>query len=88
MYRVMLHNDTFNRHAYMHNADQVAYLCISHRLIGCRREYVVRVLMKVIDGLTVDDAVNVMQVCFASCAGHNLTENPVKWIPTYSMPHC
>lgn len=30
----------------------------------CRREYVVRVLMKVVDGLTVDDAVNVMQVCF------------------------
>ncbi len=28
----------------------------------CRREYVVRVLMKVVDGLTVDDAVNVMQV--------------------------
>ncbi len=27
-----------------------------------RREYVVRVLMKVVDGLTVDDAVNVMQV--------------------------
>eukprot|EP00958_Prasinococcus_capsulatus_P028445 scaffold6740_cov350-Prasinococcus_capsulatus_cf.AAC.1 len=26
-----------------------------------RREYVVQVLLKVIDGLTVDDAVNVMQ---------------------------
>ena len=31
--------------------------------LACRREYVVRVLMKVVDGLTVDDAVNVMQVC-------------------------
>ncbi|KAL3144030.1 hypothetical protein ABBQ32_003834 [Trebouxia sp. C0010 RCD-2024] len=52
MYRVMLHNDTFNR-----------------------REYVVRVLMKVVDGLTVDDAVNVMQeahlngmACVIECA--------------------
>lgn len=34
----------------------------------CRREYVVRVLMKVVDGLTVDDAVNVMQVCFLICS--------------------
>lgn len=39
IYRVMLHNDNFNK-----------------------REYVVRVLLKVIDELTVDDAVNVMQV--------------------------
>lgn len=38
IYRVMLHNDNFNK-----------------------REYVVRVLLKVIDELTVDDAVNVMQ---------------------------
>lgn len=38
MYRVILHNDNFNR-----------------------REYVVQVLLKVVDGLTVDDAVNVMQ---------------------------
>eukprot|EP00884_Botryococcus_braunii_P019979 jgi/Botrbrau1/6665/Bobra.0202s0013.1 len=37
-YRVMLHNDNFNR-----------------------REYVVQVLLKIINGLTVDDAVNVMQ---------------------------
>lgn len=37
-YRVMLHNDSFNR-----------------------REYVVQVLMKVIPGMTVDIAVNVMQ---------------------------
>ena len=41
-YRVMLHNDNFNR-----------------------REYVVQVLLKVIDGLTIDDAVNVMQVQFS-----------------------
>ncbi|KAK9809072.1 hypothetical protein WJX72_008894 [[Myrmecia] bisecta] len=38
MYRVMLHNDNFNR-----------------------REYVVQVLMKVVDGLTMEDAINVMQ---------------------------
>lgn len=37
-YRVMLHNDNYNR-----------------------REYVVQVLLKVIPGMTVDDAVNVMQ---------------------------
>ena len=37
-YRVMLHNDNFNR-----------------------REYVVQVLLKIIPGMTVDDAVNVMQ---------------------------
>ena len=30
-----------------------------------RREYVVKVLMKIVDGLTVDDAVNVMNV--SSC---------------------
>ena len=41
-YRVMLHNDNYNR-----------------------REYVVQVLLKVIPGMTVDDAVNVMQ---ARCA--------------------
>ncbi len=40
IYRVMLHNDTFNR-----------------------REYVVSVLLKVVDGLAMDDAVNVMQAC-------------------------
>lgn len=39
IYRVMLHNDTFNR-----------------------REYVVSVILKVVDGYTVDEAVNVMQV--------------------------
>ncbi|DBA95438.1 TPA: hypothetical protein ACH3X3_013307 [Trebouxia sp. C0006] len=40
-----------------------------------KREYVVRVLMKVVDGLTVDDAVNVMQeahqngmACVIECA--------------------
>ncbi|KAF8772889.1 hypothetical protein HU200_005283 [Digitaria exilis] len=37
-YRVMLHNDNYNR-----------------------REYVVQVLMKVIPGMTVDNAVNIMQ---------------------------
>lgn len=37
-YRVLLHNDNFNR-----------------------REYVVQVLMKVIPGMTVDNAVNIMQ---------------------------
>ena len=40
IYRVMLHNDSFNR-----------------------REYVVSVLLKVVDGLAMDDAVNVMQAC-------------------------
>lgn len=39
IYKVMLHNDNYNR-----------------------REYVVKVLMKVVDSITVDDAVNVMQV--------------------------
>ncbi len=38
IYRVMLHNDSFNR-----------------------REYVVSVLLKVVDGLAMDEAVNVMQ---------------------------
>lgn len=38
-YRVMLHNDNYNR-----------------------REYVVKILLKTVEGLTVDDAVNVMQV--------------------------
>lgn len=37
MYRVLLHNDNYNR-----------------------REYVVQVLLKVVEGYTVDDAVNVM----------------------------
>ncbi|KAH7569862.1 hypothetical protein JRO89_XS05G0009300 [Xanthoceras sorbifolium] len=37
-YRVMLHNDNFNK-----------------------REYVVQVLMKVIPGMTLDNAVNIMQ---------------------------
>ena len=46
IYRVMLHNDTFNR-----------------------REYVVSVILKVVDGYTVDEAVNVMQVLAASTAG-------------------
>lgn len=39
IYKVMLHNDNYNR-----------------------REYVVKILLKTIEGLTVDDAVNVMQV--------------------------
>lgn len=39
MYKVFLHNDTYNK-----------------------REYVVKVLLKVIDTMTVDDAVVVMQV--------------------------
>jgi ATP-dependent Clp protease adapter protein ClpS len=40
IYKVMLHNDNYNR-----------------------REYVVKILLKTVEGLTVDDAVNVMQVC-------------------------
>ena len=43
IYRVMLHNDSFNR-----------------------REYVVSVLLKVVDGLAMDEAVNVMQVSTVS----------------------
>jgi ATP-dependent Clp protease adaptor protein ClpS len=39
IYKVLLHNDNFNR-----------------------REYVVKVLLKIVEGMTVDDAVNVMQV--------------------------
>jgi ATP-dependent Clp protease adapter protein ClpS len=35
-----------------------------------RREYVVKILLKTVEGLTVDDAVNVMQVSQAArCAG-------------------
>lgn len=32
-----------------------------------RREYVVKVLLKTVDGLTVDDAVVVMQVTMTGC---------------------
>ncbi|GBF87706.1 ATP-dependent Clp protease adapter chloroplastic-like protein [Raphidocelis subcapitata] len=39
IYKVMLHNDNYNR-----------------------REYVVKVLIKVVEGMTVDDAVGVMQL--------------------------
>lgn len=72
MYRVMLHNDSSNRQVLLLNqglsvlskllAIASASQLIAHRVKLCRREYVVRVLMKVVDGLTVDDAVNVMQV--------------------------
>jgi ATP-dependent Clp protease adaptor protein ClpS len=44
-YRVMLHNDSFNR-----------------------REYVVKVLLKVVDVITMADAVNIMQVTSSPCA--------------------
>ncbi|KAK9839837.1 hypothetical protein WJX81_005302 [Elliptochloris bilobata] len=57
-YRVMLHNDNFNR-----------------------REYVVQVLLKIIPGMTVDDAVNVMQeahvnglACVIACAQQEAEE--------------
>ena len=50
-YRVMLHNDNYNR-----------------------REYVVQVLLKVIPGMTVDDAVNVMQ---ARCAPQRGFHSPL-----------
>lgn len=43
IYKVMLHNDNYNR-----------------------REYVVKILLKTVEGLTVDDAVNVMQVKLGS----------------------
>jgi hypothetical protein len=45
IYKVMLHNDNYNR-----------------------REYVVKILLKTVEGLTVDDAVNVMQVNTGSCS--------------------
>jgi hypothetical protein len=32
-----------------------------------RREYVVKILLKIIEGMTVDDAVNVMQVSWIVC---------------------
>jgi hypothetical protein len=51
-YRVMLHNDNFNR-----------------------REYVVQVLLKIIAGLTVDDAVNVMNV-------RPHAPSPAVWLPS------
>jgi ATP-dependent Clp protease adapter protein ClpS len=46
-YRVMLHNDSFNR-----------------------REYVVKILLKVVDVITMADAVNIMQVNLNCCAAH------------------
>eukprot|EP00897_Mesotaenium_endlicherianum_P007473 jgi/Mesen1/6754/ME000344S06037 len=58
-YRVMLHNDNFNR-----------------------REYVVQVLMKVIPGMTVDNAVNIMQeahvnglACVITCGQEDAEEH-------------
>lgn len=42
------------------------YRVMLHNDTVNRREYVVRVLMKVVDGLTVDDAVNVMQEAHAN----------------------
>lgn len=50
-----------------------------------RREYVVRVLMKVVDGLTVDDAVNVMQVGYAQ---HPFTYSPLLCTVTSSPVPC
>jgi len=52
-YRVMLHNDNYNR-----------------------REYVVQVLMKTIPGMTVDDAVNIMQARACSLAVYSLATLP------------
>ncbi len=52
-YRVMLHNDSYNR-----------------------REYVVQVLMKTIPGMTVDDAVNIMQARACSPAVYSLATLP------------
>lgn len=58
-YRVLLHNDNFNR-----------------------REYVVQVLMKVIPGMTVDQAVNIMQeahvngmACVITCSQEDAEEH-------------
>ncbi|CAI5963574.1 unnamed protein product [Closterium sp. NIES-65] len=58
LYRVMLHNDNFNR-----------------------REYVVQVLMKCVPGMTVDQAVNIMQeahvngmACVLICVQHEAEE--------------
>ena len=39
------------------------YRVMLHNDNNNRREYVVKVLMKIVDGLTVDDAVHVMNVC-------------------------
>lgn len=46
-------------------ASDSIHITLEIHVPSCRREYVVRVLMKVVDGLTVDDAVNVMQVGYA-----------------------
>eukprot|EP00803_Ostreobium_quekettii_P004954 evm.model.scf_2980.2 EVM.evm.TU.scf_2980.2 scf_2980:12014-13822(+) len=57
VYRVILHNDNFNR-----------------------REYVVQVLMKVVDGLTLDEAVNAMQeahingLALVTCCAQEMAE--------------
>ena len=70
IYRVMLHNDSFNRRATIRPQGCSRY---HQPVFGpsvsnldpaalCRREYVVQILLKVIDGLTMADAVNVMQV--------------------------
>ena len=42
-----------------------------------RREYVVQVLMKTIPGMTVDDAVNIMQARPSPLAVHSLATLPV-----------
>jgi ATP-dependent Clp protease adaptor protein ClpS len=42
------------------------YKLLLHNDNNNRREYVVKVLLKVVDGLTMDDAINVMQVSAAA----------------------
>ena len=94
MYRVMLHNDSSNRCAAVFDvADsplQWFVTSIHYTTLACcvmvyRREYVVRVLMKVVDGLTVDDAVNVMQVCTLQMLHHARHAWPCGEICTPSM---
>jgi len=56
------------------------YRVILHNDNHNRREYVVQVLLKVVDGLTVDDAVNVMQeahmngLALVTCCAQELAE--------------
>ena len=49
------------------------YKVLLHNDNSNKREYVVKVLLKVVDGLTVDDAVNVMNEAHLQVGAHRAT---------------